>query len=301
MGGFALEMGHQVSTPKPAILALVAGTAATIGVGWYLAQQQATKPMLSKSEFKSFKIVEIQKLNHNTSLFRMDLGAGNTMGMTTAGLLMVQGTDKEGQTVARPYTPTTRDSTTTGHFDLVIKKYEQGNVSSYVHGLSVGDELNVKGCFTKLEIKPNMKKEIGMIAGGSGLTPMLQVIEELLESGDDQTKLTLLFCNQTPDDIILKDRMEALAAKYPRFKVHYCVDKASSEWSGFTGYVSVDMVKSIMPAPIDGNMIMVCGPPPMYKAICGGKKFEKGKPPAQGEVGGFMKAMGYTEDMVFKF
>jgi len=257
--------------------------------------------MLSKSEFKPFKVVDIQKLNHNTSLFRIDLGAGNTMGMTTAGLLMVQGTDKEGQTVARPYTPTTRDSTTTGHFDLVIKKYEQGNVSSYVHGLSVGDELNVKGCFTKLEIKPNMKKEIGMIAGGSGLTPMLQVIEELLESGDDQTKLTLLFCNQTPDDIILKDRMEALAAKYPRFKVHYCVDKAISEWSGFTGYVTPDMVKSIMPAPADGNMIMVCGPPPMYKAICGGKKFEEGKPPAQGEVGGFMKSMGYTEDMVFKF
>jgi len=256
-----------------------------------------SEPMLSKSEFKPFKVIDIQKLNHNTSLFRMDLGPGNTMGMTTAGLLMVQGTNKEGVTVARPYTPTTRDSNTTGHFDLVIKKYEQGNVSSYVHGLSVGDELSVKGCFTKLEIKPNMKQEIGLIAGGSGLTPMLQVVEELLESSDDQTKLTLLFCNQTPEDIILQDRMEALAAKHPRFKIHYCVDKASSEWSGLTGFVTADMVKSIMPAPADGNMIMVCGPPPMYNAICGPKAQDK----TQGEVGGFMKSMGYTEEMVFKF
>ena len=32
--------------------------------------------------------------------------------------------------------------------------------------------------------------------GGSGLTPMLQVIEELLESPDDETELSLLFCNQ---------------------------------------------------------------------------------------------------------
>jgi NAD(P)H-flavin reductase len=33
------------------------------------------------------------------------------------------------------------------------------------------------------------------------------------------------------------------------------------------------MVKTYLP-PADGanNMIMVCGPPPMYKAVCGGKK-----------------------------
>jgi cytochrome-b5 reductase len=257
--------------------------------------------MLSKSEFKPFKVIDIQKLNHNTSLFRMDLGEGNTMGMTTAGLMMVQGVGKDGKTMARPYTPTTRDSNTTGHFDLVIKKYEQGNVSAYVHGLQIGDQISVKGCFTKLEIKPNMKKEIGLIAGGSGLTPMLQVVEELLESSDDQTKLSLLFCNQTLDDIVLQDRLDALAAKYPRFKVHYCVDQGDADWSGLTGYVTADMIKGIMPEPSPDNMIMVCGPPPMYKAICGPKKFEKGKPPAQGEVGGFMKSMGYTEDMVFKF
>jgi len=39
----------------------------------------------------------------------------------------------------------------------------------------------------------------------------------------------------------------------------------------------------------------------MYKAVCGGKLFEKGKPPAQGEVGGVLKQLGFTEDAVFKF
>ena len=46
---------------------------------------------------------------------------------------------------------------------------------------------------------------------------------------------------------------------------------------------------------------MVCGPPPMYKAICGPKKFEKGKPPKQGPIDGVLKALGYTEAMCFKF
>merc|ERR1711907_88683 len=133
------------------------------------------------------------------------------------------------------------------------------------HDLQIGDQISVKGCYTKLEIKPNMKREIGLIAGGSGLTPMLQVVEELLESNDDQTKLSLLFCNQSPDDIVLQDRLDALAAKHPRFKVHYCVDKGGADWSGLTGYVTADMIKGIMPEPSPDNMIMVCGPPPMYK------------------------------------
>jgi len=140
-----------------------------------------------------------------------------------------------------------------------------------------------------------------MIAGGSGITPMLQVIEELLEAPEDTTKMTLLFCNQTPDDIVLAERFDELAAKYPRFKVVYCVDKADQTWKGKTGYVTPEMFKELMPAPADGNIVMVCGPPPMYKAICGGKKFEKGKPPQQGDVDGIMKGLGYTPDQVFKF
>ena len=52
-----------------------------------------------------------------------------------------------------------------GHFDLVIKRYENGAVSSYMHGLKPGDKIKVKGPFPKLKIEPNMKKAIGMIAG----------------------------------------------------------------------------------------------------------------------------------------
>ena len=61
------------------------------------------------------------------------------------------------------------------------------------------------------------------------------------------------------------------------------------------------MVTAHLPPPSEGNIVMVCGPPPMYKAICGPKKFEKGKPPKQGPIDGVLKALGYTEAMCFKF
>jgi cytochrome-b5 reductase len=59
--------------------------------------------------------------------------------------------------------------------ELVIKKYPDGKVSGWMHDLKVGDLVEVKGPFPKLAYVPNMKKSIGMICGGTGITPMLQV------------------------------------------------------------------------------------------------------------------------------
>ena len=46
--------------------------------------------------------------------------------------------------------------------------------------------------------------------------------------------------------------------------------------------------------------LFVCGPPPLYKAVCG-PKGTKDDPKAQGELGGLLKDMGYAEEAVFKF
>ena len=98
------------------------------------------------------------------------------------------------------YTPTSLNSTN-GYFDLVVTAYPAGNgdgVSSYIHSLKPGDNIEVKGCYTTKKIEANQYKEIGLIAGGSGLTPMLQVAQELLNTIEDETKLSLLFANVGP-------------------------------------------------------------------------------------------------------
>ncbi len=57
----------------------------------------------------------------------------------------------------------------------MIKKYPNGPMSTHFHELKPGDTIDIKGPLKKLQIEPNMKKKIGMIAGGTGITPMLQV------------------------------------------------------------------------------------------------------------------------------
>ena len=179
-----------------------------------------------------------------------------------------------------------------------------GPMSNHIFSLKPGDTLEFKGPIPKIPIEANKWTHVGMIAGGTGITPMLQVIHRLLSDPTDKTKLTLLFGNITEDDILLKQELDGLVAKHAdRFRVHYTLDKPSKQWQGLRGFVSTDMVKKAgFPSPTTkegGVMVMVCGSNPMVKHICGEKNPDK----SQGEVdpGSVLGKLGFTKDNVFKF
>ena len=67
-----------------------------------------------------------------------------------------------------------------------------------------------------------------------------------------------------------------------------------------TRYVTKDMLAAKLAPPSEKSMVYVCGPPPLYKAVCGAKGTPD-DPKAQGELGGLLKDMGYAEAAVFKF
>ena len=184
-----------------------------------------------------------------------------------------------------------------GYCELVIKTYPGGIVSNYVHSLKVGDKIEVKGPLLKFKYVPNMKKKIGMLAGGTGLTPMLQVIKEIVNNADDHTEISLVFANNTEEDILLKSELDALVKKHRNLKITYVVAQPSGTWKGEKGFVSQELIKHTMPEPSEDNYILVCGPPGFMEAVSGNKTPDY----KQGEVKGHLKALGYTESMVFKF
>ena len=74
----------------------------------------------------------------DTKVFRMALESPTaSTGMTVSSLVMVKGLNDD----ARPYTPITLNENV-GYFDLLVKAYPHGTVSSYVHSLKVGDEVS---------------------------------------------------------------------------------------------------------------------------------------------------------------
>ena len=106
--------------------------------------------------------------------------------------------------VARPYTPISSPDIQ-GAFELLIKSYPSGRVSTYLHARRAGDKVLIKGPFPKLSYRPNMTRRILMLAGGTGITPMAQVLHRVLDEGSgDRTRVTLLFGSKTRGDILMK-------------------------------------------------------------------------------------------------
>ncbi|KAJ2777477.1 hypothetical protein GGI15_004484 [Coemansia interrupta] len=255
---------------------------------------------LDPKKFIPFKLVEATPINHDSTHYRFALEPNQELGLDITSCIVVKakvGNDEK--PTIRPYTPVSEQHAR-GHFDLVIKRYPDGKMSNHIHSLVPGDVLEIKGPIPKFPYKNGALKEIGLVAGGSGITPMVQLIQHVLSDPNDNTKLTLVFANKSEDDIILRSTLDEFAKKHPdQFKVHYVVDKASSaDWKGDVGYITKDLVKKYMPAAsAEGVLVGICGPVPMLKSISGTKAPDY----SQGEVGGIFKELGYTSQQVFKF
>jgi cytochrome-b5 reductase len=62
-----------------------------------------------------------------------------------------------------------------------------------------------------------------------------------------------------------------LARDYPdRFKLHYTLDRPPAGWTGSTGFIDQDMIKThvLKNGKKDGTQVLLCGPPPMIKFAC---------------------------------
>ena len=111
-------------------------------------------------------------------------------------------------------------------------------------------------------------RHLGLIAGGSGITPCLQVAEAILKLERDIT-VWLLYANQSPADILCADKITAIEAD-PRVRVWYTVDRppAEGEWKYGVGFIDEAMCRDKLPPPSDDTYIFMCGPPPMIKFAC---------------------------------
>ncbi|KAL2270426.1 hypothetical protein VTJ83DRAFT_2610 [Remersonia thermophila] len=256
------------------------------------------KKVLKPDEFQEFELKEKTILSHNTAIYRFALPSPNAiLGLPIgqhisigAHLPQPDGTTKE---IVRSYTPISSDHDK-GHFDLLIKSYPQGNISKHVASLAVGQTIRVRGPKGAFVYTPNMVRHFGMVAGGTGITPMLQVVKAIIRgrAAGDRTEVDLIFANVTEQDILLREDLDELAAKDKGFRVHYVLDKPPAGWTGGVGYVTAEMVQKWLPKPADDVKILLCGPPPM---ISGLKKIT--------ESLGFKKArpVSKLEDQVFAF
>ena len=213
-----------------------------------------TKKELDPTTFKDFPITEKTVTSHNTAIYRFGLPSANSiLGLPIGQHISLAATldvadPKTGKTerkeVVRSYTPISSD-VNPGYFDLMIKSYPTGNISRHLATLKVGDTMKVRGPKGAMVYTPNMVRRFGMIAGGTGITPMLQIIQAIRRGrkSGDKTVVDLIFANVDDKDILLREDIDKIAAEDEKFNVYYVLNNPPEKWSGGVGFVTADMIK----------------------------------------------------------
>jgi cytochrome-b5 reductase len=239
-------------------------------------------------------LLQKEIISHDTRRFRFALPSPDqVLGLPIGKHIMISARLNDKLEV-RAYTPVTSDIDV-GYFDLVIKVYfkgvhpkfpDGGKITQYLESLSIGDAIEVagpKGTITyeghgnlRVEDRKNKKNPpqmrhasvLGMIAGGSGITPMYQIAKHILSDPTDNTQMYLLYANQTEEDILLRKELEAFS-KDPRFHLWYTLDRPSQTWEYSSGFINEEMLRShFVPGYSDDTQILMCGPPPMLNYAC---------------------------------
>ncbi|XP_053283129.1 NADH-cytochrome b5 reductase 2 [Pleuronectes platessa] len=241
----------------------------------------------------SLPLVEKQEISHDTKKFRFGLpSAAHILGLPV-GQHVYLSAKVNGSLVVRAYTPVSSDEDQ-GYVDLVVKVYfknthpsfpDGGKMSQYLDNMAVGDSMDFRGPSGLLvykgkghfSIRPDKKSEpkirkvkhVGMIAGGTGITPMLQLIRRIAADTSDDTKCSLIFANQTEKDILLREELEEVKKNHPdKVQLWFTLDKPPQDWSYSSGFVSQDMIREHLPAPSSDALVVLCGPPPMIQYAC---------------------------------
>jgi len=244
---------------------------------------------LDPRKFQRLPLVDKIVVSHDTRIFRFGLPSPDCrLGLPTGKHMFLKATWK-GELVMRPYTPMTDDDTT-GHVDFIVKVYfagthprfpEGGKMSQHLESMAIGDTIEVKGPLGEIEYKgkgaftwhdsPRNCQKVNLIAGGTGLSACWQLASSILRDPSDTTQVSLVYANQTPDDILARRELDALAEAHPgRFSVWYTVDRlpSATEWSFDVGFVNQAMLDAHLFGPAEGVVTFMCGPPVMIQKVC---------------------------------
>ena len=142
------------------------------------------------------------------------------------------------------------------------------------HSLARTRQSNLENTFSNTPFTNPEKRflrQLGLIAGGSGITPMLQIIRHAMRHNDD-IEIFLLYANQTEEDILCREELEKCRDESNgRFHLWYTLDRPPQEgWEYSTGFINEEMIYDHMPKRqmAGDTTICICGPPPMVKFAC---------------------------------
>lgn len=144
--------------------------------------------------------------------------------------------------------------------DLTIRRV--GKVTNEIFKNYVGDKLFMRGPYGNgFDVDNYKNKELIVVAGGTGLSPVRGVVSYFANNSSETTGLTLITGFKSPKDMLFKDDLKDWEDK---MNLIVTVDSAEEGYTGHTGLVT-KFIPELEIKDKENVQVIVVGPPMMMK------------------------------------
>lgn len=158
-------------------------------------------------------------------------------------------------------------------WSIGVKAQPNGKVSTYLfNDVKVGDQLEVAtpdGRFT-IPSKPNEKRTLLAFTAGSGITPIMSMLEYTLQT-EEWVNFHVFYVNKDENSVMFKDRLTELKQQYTNnVFIHYFYTKQDQENFIYNGRIDEKKFDLILNQLVDINEVdeaMICGPEEMILTL----------------------------------
>ncbi|KAF7529411.1 hypothetical protein G7054_g9893 [Neopestalotiopsis clavispora] len=228
------------------------------------------------------------KVSPDTKIFTFDLEhASQTVGLPIGQHLLMRLRDPvTREAIIRAYTPISENSDI-GKLHVLIKVYydtperKGGKMTLALDAIPVGHFVDFKGPTGKFEYlgkglctisgKQRNIKRLVMICGGSGITPIFQVLRAVMRDPEDATQCLVLNGNRVEEDILCREEIDAMVVGNDhKCRLLYSLSKPGPTWAGLKGRMSKELFEAEVGPPPSSEgeqLVLICGPEALEKSV----------------------------------
>ena len=151
--------------------------------------------------------------------------------------------------------------------ELTVERLDDGEVSPYLTDeLRPGDRIELRGPVGGYFVwEPEEGGPVLLVAGGSGVVPLMAMLRTRVAAGSD-AEMRLLLSWRSWDDVIYRDELERLAGDGVTV-AHTLTRSQPPGWTGYARRVDGEMLAEVGPGADAQPHVYVCGPTPFVEAV----------------------------------
>ena len=210
----------------------------------------------------TWRIATVVGLHDETATARtLALAVRDWPGHVAGQHVDVRLTAPDGYSAVRSYSIASAPSSD-GRIDITVERLLNGEVSPYLtQQVMVGDELEVRGPIGRWFVwLPEQVMPIQLVAGGSGIVPLMAMIRAHASAGST-APFRLLYSVREPAAIFYRDDLRALSSQSNSVNVFYGYTRLTPEnWPRPAGRINAELIAEAAWPSSTRPSSYVCGP-----------------------------------------